>query len=228
MKNKISFLQTVLFILPFILFFGCNKSTSINNDNTIYGSGKIVSQTRIVEECSGLTIKNVGNVYLSQADTQSIRIEADDNIINKVITQNDNGVLLTGLEDGSYSNITVKIYVSLKNIYSLSIEGAGKINAEKEIQCDTLSCVINGAGSIYLMGNANYFDCIVNGAGNVSAKNFIAKKCRVIVNGAGSMTIYVSDELDASVNGVGNITYYGNPDVVQTSISGSGHITKGG
>ncbi len=226
MKSKIITKAIFLFFL-LITFYGCKDSSTITNNDTIYGSGKIVSEFRTVDECSGLTIKNVGDVYLTQGDTQSIRIEADDNIINKVIAQKENGILQVGLQNGSYSNITLKMYVSLKNICNLSIDGAGNVNVENSIECDTLNSIINGAGNLSVSGSANYFSCSVNGAGNISAKGFITKKCVSFVNGTGNCTIYVTDELNASVNGVGNIIYYGSPTKVTTNISGMGQI-KGG
>ncbi len=226
MKRIIIFRATFLFSL-FIFFYGCKDSSTITNNDTIYGSGKVVSELRTVDECSGLTIKNVGDVYLTQGDTQSIRIEADDNIIDKVITQKNDGILQVGLQDGSYSNITLKMYISLKNVCSLSIDGTGKVSVEKSIKCDTLNCAVNGAGNLSIIGSADFFICSVNGAGNVSAKDFIAKKCSAFVNGTGNCIIYVTDELNASVNGVGKIIYYGNPTKVTTYVSGMGQIKKG-
>jgi len=226
MRNNISIYKIILSSLPLILFQTCNESSDISNNNTIYGSGNVVSQTRTVEECSGLMLQNTGNVYLTQDDNQLIRIEADDNIIDNVETRKENGSLLVGLENGSYSYITLKIYVSLKSINRLSIDGAGNINTENNIECDYLNCIINGAGNINLKGTANYFDCSINGTGNISAKEFQSKKCKALVNGAGNITIYVSEELDATVNGVGNIYYYGNPPVVRTTITGLGQIIK--
>jgi hypothetical protein len=218
--------KITLIILSLIVFYGCDKSPDINDGNAIHGSGKIVSQTREVEECSGLTIQNIGNVFLMQDNTQSIRIEADDNIIDKVITRKEDGVLLVGLEDGSYSNVTLRAYVSLKTIESLKINGAGNINTQNSLNSDELEVIINGAGNIVIQGNGNYMYCFINGAGNVMAKDFSVPKCRAMVNGAGNITLTVTEELDASVNGTGNIYYYGNPPNVTTSIIGVGHIVS--
>ena len=65
------------------MFYGCDKKSTINNSDTIHGSGKIVSQTRELEECSGLTVKNIGEIYLTQDNIQLIRIEADDNFYQR-------------------------------------------------------------------------------------------------------------------------------------------------
>ncbi len=138
MRTKTILQNLSLIVLTFIIFYGCNKSSDINNNDTIYGSGKIVSQTREVEECSGLTIQNIGDVYLTQDNSQSIRIEADENILDQVISSKVNGALVVGLKDGSYSNVTLRAYVSLKTIESITINGAGKITTQNSLNCDNL------------------------------------------------------------------------------------------
>ena len=226
MKSKIV-KRILLFVLSLVVFYGCNNTIDTDDDsNTIHGSGNIVTQSRTVDECSGITVKSFGNVYLTQDDNQSILIEADDNIIDEVIIRKENGVLFVGLEDGSYSNVTVKLYVSLKTIESLTINGAGNITTQNSLTCDNLSLNINGAGNITVTGSGNYLNSLINGAGNILAKDFIVEKCKADVNGAGNCTVYVTEELDAVINGAGNIYYYGNPSVVRTSISGVGRIIK--
>jgi len=224
MQIKIILKNLSLLFLTLVIFYGCDKSPNVNNDDTIHGSGKIVSQTRDVEECSGLIIQNIGSVSLTQDNTQSIRIEADDNIIDEVITSKENGKLLVGLKDGSYSNVTLRAYVSLKTIESLAINGAGKITTQNSLNCDNLDLVINGAGDVTVKGKGNYMYCFINGAGNVMAKDFSIQKCKAMVNGAGNITLTVTENLNATVNGAGNIFYYGNPLNVTTSITGVGQI----
>lgn len=224
---KIVIIKNVtFFVLSLIIFYGCYNSPDINNSDTIYGSGKIISQTREVEECSGLTIQNIGNVYLTQDDTQSIRIEADDNVMELVICRKENNTLVIGLKDGSYSNVTLRAYVSLKTVESLIINGAGNITTQNSLNSDDLDLIVNGAGNIVIQGNGNYMYCFVNGAGNIMAKDYEVKECKAVVNGAGNITVTATEELNATVNGAGNIFYYGNPPSVTTSIIGVGHIIK--
>ncbi len=210
-------------ILPIFLLGGCEESTT--NDNTIHGSGKIVTELRTVEECSGISIMNIGNIYLTQDTIQSIRIEADDNIINDVKSIRENGILKVGLDEGSYSDITLNIYASLKTIGSLSINGAGQIISQNNFNCTDLTCFINGAGNAIIKGSGSYFNCSINGAGNINAQEFISERCKAVVNGAGNCLVYASEEIDATLNGAGSIIYYGNPANVKTSISGLGQIT---
>jgi len=46
------------------------------------------------------------------------------------------------------------------------------------------------------------------------------------VTGAGSVDVYATQQLDAIVSGVGQITYAGDPPVVNKNVSGIGTINK--
>jgi hypothetical protein len=223
---KTLFINCALSFFFAVLLTGCNDTVSAP-DTTIRGSGRVITESRTVDTSEGVTIKSIGEVYLTQSETQSVRIEADDNIMSSVSSESQNGILVVGLKNGSYSNTTVRIYVSLKNIRFLSIEGAGNIEAVSPITFPSLSCIINGAGNIILRGQGDDISCILNGAGNFNAKLFTAKNFTAILNGAGNCTATVSEKLDATVNGVGSVTYYGNPSSVKTVIAGIGHITRG-
>lgn len=225
---KLRYLITTALILPiFFLFFSCKENSRVNNPESIQGSGNLVSAEPNVSECSGIKIINTGEVYLKQDTIQSVRIEADDNIIDHIITRAEGGVLNVGVKEGSYSGITVKFYISLKNITQLIAEGAGKIECTGSLKCGNLSCVINGAGRIKLIGEGDNLNCAINGAGNFDAKEFTTARCSVAVNGAGQCVVYVTDELEATVNGAGNVIYYGGPASINSSISGMGHISEG-
>jgi hypothetical protein len=211
-------------ILMMLMLTGCTDF--LNGINSIHGSGRMVTQKRTVAECEGITLKSIGNVYLEQSDTQSIRIEADDNIISKITTEKQNGVLVIELPGGGYSNATVRVYAAMKDIKSLKIEGAGNIECVHPIAAPSLDCRVSGAGSITLQGTCDDLSCSMSGVGSVSGKKFISKSCTANVSGVGSCTVNVTDRLDARVSGVGSISYYGNPASVHRHVSGVGSISK--
>jgi Putative auto-transporter adhesin, head GIN domain len=214
----------VLFSLPILFFTGCDNATSINSSETIIGSGKVVTQTRIIPECSSIILERAGIVYLTQDTSKSVLIEADDNVMDNVLLNFENGVLTTGLENGSYSNITLRIYVPINSLNGLSIIGAGNIIVQEPIICDDLSCSIEGAGYIYVEGTGNTLNCLVNGSGRIDAEDFKVGTCKATINGFGNCAVYAVNELDASIIGSGIIYFYGKPPIINTTILGTGQI----
>jgi hypothetical protein len=216
-------------ILLAVIFFGCDKSTHVNDsndDDQIHGSGRIATENRDVRECSGINVTGVGEIYVVQDSQQSIRVEADDNILDKVIIEEKDGILQVGLKHGSYSDITLKVYVSLSAVRYLALNGAGNITAGNQITTDNITCTIIGAGNIYLSGAGAFLKCDITGAGKIDARDFHSDKCEAVVNGAGSCFVFANESLDAKVYGIGSIFYYGNPANVSSAIYGLGLIVR--
>lgn len=85
--------------------------------------------------------------------------------------------------------------------------------AAKEMEIE-----VAGAAAIDLSGAADFFGLELAGAGSIDAKSLVCKKAEVKISGAGAAEISVTDELLADIDGVGNLTYYGDP--VLKNISG--------
>ncbi len=88
-------------------------------------------------------------------------------------------------------------------------------------------CNFSGVGSCTLTGKVNNFIMNMNGVGSINAKELIANIVDANVNGIGSAEVNASDSLHAAVNGIGTLTYYGNPKKTDIGNSFLGGITKG-
>ena len=74
MNTTSFFLRTMFLFFSLLIFTNCSDSSKVSDSDTIYGSGKLVSQTRIVEECNGLVVQNIGNVYITQDENQTSQV----------------------------------------------------------------------------------------------------------------------------------------------------------
>lgn len=77
---------------------------------------------------------------------------------------------------------------------------------------------IAGAASMNLSGKTGLFELELAGAGTIDAKSLVAEKAEVEISGAGTAEVSVIEELFADIDGVGTLTYYGDP--VLKNISG--------
>jgi len=206
------------------VFGGCYDHGTDNQ--RIYGSGDLVSENRPASSFTSVSVEGSAEVQLLPSDTESLRIEADDNIIDKVITEIEDGTLHIYLEKGSYTNITVRAYVSMKKLESLSCSGSASFETKKPFDMDEFRCRINGSSSVKISGRANKEAIEISGTGNVSNYNLEASEAKVTISGAGNVQVTVKDKLEAVISGTGNITYDGNPQVVNQKIFGVGAINK--
>jgi hypothetical protein len=211
-------------ILIAVLFGGCSKNDNIVGNEKITGSGKIVFQMRAVDSFTGIQVTNFARVFITQDTLESLRIEADDNIMDLVKTSVAGGVLSVGLKEGSYSQVTVRVYASMKTIKRLESTGAADFSTTLPIAADSLICRIIGAGTIALTGTTSYEVAEIVGAGSVQNYGLTSSHCYASISGTGNIEVFASHQLDAMITGTGTITYDGNPPVVHTMVSGTGSI----
>jgi len=101
---------------------------------------------------------------------------------------------------------------------------SGAVNAEFYVgELNNLGLQMDGAGTIHLQGTTETATLVVNGAGNIHAFDLTAETVEVILNGAGNAEITAMERLDAEINGLGSITYDGNP-TVNRRVAGLGRV----
>ena len=64
---------------------------------------------------------------------------------------------------------------------------------------------------MWRFGKTDFFETELAGAGTIDAKNLVSKKAEVKISGAGTAELSVTEELLTDVDGVGTLTYYGDP-----------------
>ena len=219
---KYHLLALVLFAL--LLSTGCTKE-SLSGEQ-ITGSGKIVSQERSLTGFTGVAVSGIAHVIITQGDNESVRVETDDNIIDRVETSVSASVLNIALEKGSYSGIKVTVYVTMKQITSLTCDGTADFTTTGQIQTDAISIKIRGTGNASLSGTAKTESIDIAGTGNIHGFGLASTDCSVRIAGSGNAEVNVAHQLDVSISGVGNVSYSGDPSIVNKTIAGVGSVTK--
>ncbi len=210
----------------------------------IKGSGNIVSEERVVPVFNEISIKGAGTIILTQGDSQSLKIETDDNILPAITTEVSRDKLIISTQ-GSILNFTSLVYeITLPVIYGIEVSGSAKVHGNEKINAEDIDLKISGSGEIILLlsavevntnitgsgkiklnGAAEEIRIKISGSGDCDAKEFSCEDARVKVTGSGNCKINATENLDVSVSGSGDVYYYSNPDI-STSISGSGTVQK--
>jgi Putative auto-transporter adhesin, head GIN domain len=119
---------------------------------------------------------------------------------------------------------TVIVRVTTPQLQALKVSGAGEITVNG-ISGAALDVSFDGAASLEANGMVGTLTVQMNGAGKMDLSQLEAVSALVTANGAGSIDVNSTGSLDATVNGVGTINYYGKPAKVTTAINGVGSIS---
>ena len=237
MKYLIAVLTLVLIGLA-----GCGMATGVTR-----GSGNVITESRPVSNITGVNLAGVGALNITQGDTESLTIQADDNLMPFITTTVQDGTLVIGI-DTSKGAVTlspstpIKYELQVKTLDSILVSGAGSIQAPA-LKSDVLTVTTSGAGNIYLpsveaasltagisgagnmslAGQVESQQVLLSGLGNYSAGELKSTNAAVNISGAGSADVWVTDTLNARINGAGSINYFGSPKVTPV-LSGAGSI----
>ncbi len=211
----------------------------------VRGSGTLTSETREVAGFSRIVLEGSGRVEVDITGTESLTIEAEDNLMPHLTSEVVDGTLVLGTNGVIVPSRDIVYTITASALDGLSISGSGQITAG-EIGGDALDVEIEGAGSIDLTvlelssleasisgsgvidvaGSAGDLEVAIPGSGSFDGSGLEALSGRVDISGSGNAVVNVSESLVASVSGSGAIKYLGNPEV-QSDISGSGSVKPG-
>lgn len=232
--------------LGLVALLGCSFNVTVTR-----GSGNIVTEARAVSNFTRVVLAGIGELNITQGDTESLTIEADDNLIPLITTQVQNDTLTIGF-DTRQVNISInptrpiRYTLVVKNLNSLQLSGAGNINAPAlksdslvlgnsgagnlnlaQVEAKTLNTTISGAGSVNVAGQVESQDISVTGLGSYNAADLKSNAASVTLSGAGSATVWATQTLNVTISGAGSVNYYGSPQVSQT-ITGLGSVKNVG
>jgi hypothetical protein len=147
----------------------------------------------------------VGKLKIQQTDKESLTIIAEDNILPTLESRVSNQTLYISNANTSINPTEpIEFVVEVKSLESLNAKGVGSIEI-KDIQGKQLSVFLDGVGSIAIAGNVDVLDLELTGVGSFDGQALKAQQAQVRNKGVGSAVVNVSEQLDASVSGLGSL-----------------------
>lgn len=221
MRVKSAFLM----VMVAFLLGGCNNYQDLTGQ-AIQGSGKRVTENRTVSGFSQIVIQLGADLALTQGTSESLSIDADDNLMPYIISEVRDGQLIVRAKEGTSPRSTspIKLAVSFRALNRIDVFGASNITSSG-LNLDTLAISFAGTGSTQFSGTIGTQS--INISGQATIKNFDVTSQRVSVSlqGAGTVQVTASDTLDVTINGAGSVFYQGNPKV-NKSVNGIGQVTQ--
>jgi hypothetical protein len=187
------------------------------------GPGRAV-EDRPVSGVTGVELSAVGDLEIVQSGTESLRIEADADVLPRLTSDVTGGILRLGVAPGETVETRGPIVyrLSVTALDSLTVSGAGDATV-RDLRTARLAVDLDGAGGVTAAGTADALVLTIDGAGDFDGEGLQTTTADVTVDGAGSAVVRVSDRLDAQVDGVGSVEYLGDPQVNE-DVGGVGSV----
>lgn len=201
------------------------------------GKGTTIIQARNLPSFHSIDVSSAFEVHLRQSATQSVKIETEEDLQDKVVAEVKNNVLklyTRGLKNFK----TLKAYIEIPEIKGIQASGAvdlssgnllktdnltvkasGASSLDLEIDADNLNTDLSGASNLRLKGRAeNHFGSL-SGASSLKASGLITQKTDIEVSGASHARVNAERELIADQSGAASLEIEGDPEVTDFSKS---------
>lgn len=193
------------------------------SSGSIEGSGSVRAEDRPVQGFDRVELATSGALTLTQSGSESLRIEADDNILPLLTSEVRGGTLVLGVRPNtSFSNASIAYTVTVASLEAVDVSGSGTATL-LDVGTSALSVAVSGSGTVTSSGRADDLSVQIAGSGGFDGADTASRTATVDISGSGAVVVRVSDRLTASIAGSGSVEYIGSP-VVEETVSGSGSV----
>lgn len=195
--------------------------------NTTRGSGNVITESRPVSGIRAVELDTSGQLSVTQGDTESLSIEAEDNLLPLLTSDVVNGTLKLGITtNGSFTNTKPLRYILMvKDLAAIELNGSGSITVGAFSTSSALQIEGNGSGGL-TFDSVQSGDATVrlSGSGSLTMTSLAAGKATLQLNGSGNLNLATLqvDSLSARLSGHGSLSVGGSAVAQNVNITGSG------
>lgn len=198
----------------------------------IVGDGNVVKKDREIGSFSKISAATGLDVYVTMGSSESLSIEADENIHEKIMTEIEGNTLKVYIKGGLRKASKKSIFITADDLEGISASSGANVEVQNpvsatnmvldassgsdievtELNATTCSVdVSSGADVDVNAGSAEELTLDISSGSDFNGKNFLVKKCNAELSSSGDATINVSDELTYDGSSGSTLRYIGKP-----------------
>ncbi len=195
----------------------------------VIGSGNVKSEARPVSGFTQVSLDGMGDMTIQQTGTESLTIEAEDNILPLITSQVSGNRLTIGLNEGVPFSIVIPrkpihYLLTVKDLNELAISGSASVSMDS-LTATSLTVAISGSGDFTISHlNTPTLHASIAGSGNANIADLTATTLTASIAGSGNMTLSGQTHDQAiTIDGSGSYQASGlTSSVARISVAGSG------
>lgn len=219
--------------------------------NTIVAS--LFNPKTNVKPFNQIEIDTLFNVHLVQGDNFNVTVEGGQKARSLVTISSSNSKLSIGTIAGPImidTNGKEKVIIQIpkdaaSSVNCITLKGCIDFVVDENLIFDVLTLKMQGSGSmlgkytgntlniehtghgvINISGSCKQLYCVNSSLGNVDASQLVADDVRVTNTSNGSTSVNCRNNLWATIQAIGNVSYKGAPTIHECQINGIGQLSK--
>ena len=227
-----------LFILILVAAIGINTAFAGNSDET---------EVRKVKDYNAIKVSAGIDLYLTMDETEEVKIVADDELIDQIITEVKDRTLHIYMKDNNWfnwrGNKTRKVYVTVKELVAISASSGSDVRSENTLKGESLKIKASSGSDVEIdvfyknfsldtssgsdakiSGKVKTFEAEASSGSDIKAQELESTICKVRASSGSDITVNVLGELYAKASSGADIRYYGNPEIWDIEESSGGDV----
>ncbi|GHT08866.1 DUF2807 domain-containing protein [Bacteroidia bacterium] len=181
-----------------------------------------------LKEFTSINASGVFDIVLTQGNSESLSIEADEELIPYVKYDVSAGVLKLWLKKNELKNIKKpKAFVTLKELNSLNLSGACSVNGTGVFPSKKCKIDCGGATKVNIQVKTGELLIDLSGASNLQVGVQDAKNVSLDASGASKTNISATSgikKMNVDASGSSNVKLSGNAESLVIGVSGAGKV----
>lgn len=230
---------TSMLLLIMIAFTGVG--TVLASDET---------QNRNVKDFNAIKVSTGIDLYLSMGNEESVKIVAEDDIIDNIKTEVKNGVLHIYMKQNNSwfnwsGNKTRKAYVSVKELVALDASSGSDVETQNTLEGDKLEVKASSGSDVKLAlhvknfsidtssgsdarlsGRVKYLTAEASSGSDIDASDLESVVCTAKASSGSDISLTVTEEIHAKASSGADIVYYGKPATKDIDESSGGDVRQ--
>ncbi len=199
------------------------------------GSRNVISQERNLSGFDAVEVSGGLEVILIQQSGFSLTVEADDNILDQIITEVRGKRLFLRTEGSIINAKQMRITVGMPTLTALSASGGTLVKTQgrwetdefqvatsggsnvtmSTIKAGTVRMATSGGSLIKISGETDEFVLAGSGGSRIDADQLRAQNVEASSSGASSISVYAARSITANASGASSLSYDGRPEQVR-------------
>ena len=213
--------------------------------------GSYRTENRNLKDFHAVKVSAGIDLYLKMGDAETVKVEADEDIIDRIITEVKDGTLHIYMKstnkifNWNFNTGTKKVYVSVKELDEIDASSGSDVVSENTLTGETLdveassgsdvtldvvyknfSLDVSSGSDARISGKTKNFTAEASSGSDIKAKDLESVNCKVKVSSGADASVNVTNELYARASSGGDVSYYGNPQVKDINESSGGDVRR--
>ena len=224
--------------------FSCNLDMNFNPG--IKGNGNVQIEKRTINKAFTAIHASEGlDVYLTQGSNEEIIVEADENLLDIILTEVVDNTLKIHCKENigrsksqkvmiTFNDISKIVSTSGSDVYStntinteqLELKSTSGSDMKVDVNTSVLNCKSTSGSDLKISGKTDRLNAEATSGSDIKAGDLIAQSSQVKATSGANIRVNTQKELTAKATSGGDIKYYGNPIKVDKTDGVSGSIRK--